>query len=77
MAKPDSPVTRLRRHLAALIEPSPDPGEAWCVYCTLNDGRTLIVSADGIREHVEQHVPGSGSVNVRAAWPPGGVPGAA
>ena len=72
MADPDSPLTRLRRSLARAIEPGPDPGEAWCVGCALNGGRTLIVSADGFRDHAGEHreLPGE-LVRIQVAWPEG------
>ena len=72
MANPDSELTRFRRRLARLIEPRPAPGEAWCVACALNDGRTLIISADGYQAHAEMHrendLPGD-HVSLQVAWP--------
>jgi hypothetical protein len=68
MTRPDSLLTRLRRQLARIIEPGPDPGEAWCLDCALNEGRTLIVSADGFRDHAGQHASGE-RVRIQVAWP--------
>ena len=70
MADPDSRLTGFRRWLAAVIEPRPDPGEAWCIGCALNGGRTLVVSADEFRDHAaEPH--GGARVSIQATWPPG------
>lgn len=68
---PDSAVTRLRDWLSRKIAPSSVPGEAWCMRCELNNGRTLIVSADGWTDHVRRHhdLPGTHYVSVRASWP--------
>ena len=54
-ARPDSPVTRLRRWLANRIQVSPAPGEAWCLRCQLNGRHTLIVNADSWTRHARQH----------------------
>lgn len=54
--------------LARMIEPRPDPGEAWCLNCALNGGRTAILSADGARDHGRQHE-GGGLVRIQIAWP--------
>ena len=72
MSKPNSRLTRFRRHLAHVIEPGPAAGEAWCVDCAMNDGRTLIVSADGFRDHAGEHreLPGE-LVRIQVAWPEG------
>jgi hypothetical protein len=55
VSSPYSLLTRLRVRLARRIEPYPDAGEAWCMDCALNGGRTLIVPSSGHREHVELH----------------------
>lgn len=39
-----------------------------CLNCSVNHGRTLIISPDGIREHVQQH-PSDEHTTVQAAWP--------
>lgn len=71
MANPNSLLTRLRRYAVTRLQPAPDPGEAWCVGCTLNGGRTLIISADGFRDHSAEHTnsEGSGYVEIIARWP--------
>jgi hypothetical protein len=58
MNDPNSLVVRFRRWLARAIEVRPDPGEGWCLGCCLNGGRTIIISAEALREHVELHAPG-------------------
>lgn len=72
LTDPNSAVTRLRGWLARRLEPRPAPGEAWCMTCELNGGRTLIVTADGWRAHVERHsdLPGTHYVDVKASYPP-------
>jgi hypothetical protein len=70
---PNSRLTRFRRRLAQIIEPLPANGEGWCIDCTLNGGRTLVISPDGYRQHVSEHVARHGAddqVRIRAAWAP-------
>lgn len=55
VANPNSLITRLRIWLANHLDPMPDPGEGWCIRCSLNGGRTLLTSADGMRDHAEAH----------------------
>jgi hypothetical protein len=71
MSDPNSRSTRFRRRLARVITPGPAPGEAWCVDCALNEGRTLVVSADGTWDHIRRHtreLPGR-RVGIQSAWP--------
>lgn len=58
MSKPNSVVTRFRWFLAAVIEPKPALGEAWCVACSLNDGVTIALPASGAYRHARLHPPG-------------------
>lgn len=58
MSNPNSMLTLIRRCIVKLVEVRPDAGEGWCVDCCLNGGRTLVISADGLREHVELHAKG-------------------
>lgn len=53
--RPDSRWTQFRRRLAKRIEPGPPMGEAWCIGCPLNDGRTLIFPYEGATDHLERH----------------------
>jgi hypothetical protein len=55
MPNPNSLPTKVRIRLSQWIDPHPDKGEAWCMDCTLNGGRTIILNANGHREHVEAH----------------------
>jgi hypothetical protein len=55
VSRPNSRTTRLRRWLAAWLEPMPDAGESWCLDCYLNDGKTKVLSADGTRAHAAEH----------------------
>jgi hypothetical protein len=55
MAQPYSLLTRFRQWLDVYIDPSPDPGEGWCINCGLNDGRTIVLSADGVNDHINVH----------------------
>lgn len=55
MTDPNSLLTRLRRRLVSWADPGPDVGEAWCVDCTMNAGRTVVLPADGSRKHMELH----------------------
>jgi hypothetical protein len=55
MAKPNSRTTRLRRFLVAILDPKPDPGEAWCLGCYLNGGQTRVLTADGTKAHAAEH----------------------
>jgi len=80
---PDSRLTRLRRRLARAVEPGPDKGEAWCIGCSLSQGHTIVVSADGSQDHVQLHrgQDPAGHIMIKTAWaarqeehPPGTVP---
>lgn len=55
MANPNSLLTKIRINLARWLDPCPDRGEAWCVDCAVNGGRTLVLNANGHAEHVQQH----------------------
>ena len=55
MANPHSLLTLVRFRLARWVDPYPDKGEAWCMDCVLNGGRTLILNAAGHPVHVAQH----------------------
>ena len=68
MADPDSRLTGFRRWLAQRIEPLPDAGEAWCVDCTLNGGRTALLSATGYEDHASRH-PSDEEISIRAVFP--------
>lgn len=61
MADPNSLITRFRIIIADLINPYPDVGEAWCVGCSINEDRTIVLSVEGIQKHVEDHVSRGGS----------------
>lgn len=71
MASPTSWLTRVRMVLARWVEPKPDPGEAWCIGCSLNSGRTAVVSAAGHQEHAQVHAAGDGEEMLRiwVTWP--------
>jgi hypothetical protein len=55
MSNPHSRLTKTRFALSRWLDPYPDKGEAWCMDCTLNDGRTLILNAAAHADHVERH----------------------
>lgn len=55
MANPYSRLTKIRFALSRWLDPYPDRGEAWCMDCELNDGRTLILNAAAHAEHLHQH----------------------
>jgi hypothetical protein len=73
MANPNSVLTRARFIIAQWLDPYPDRGEAWCMDCELNGGRTLILNAAGHVNHVEKHretsVDGTASsIGMRVNW---------
>lgn len=70
MANPNSMLTAIRMRLARLIDPEPDPGEAWCINCSLlpNHGVALI-PVDGIEKHVASHTDGE-FLQIWGQWPP-------
>jgi hypothetical protein len=70
-AHPNSRWSRFRYLLAQWIEPTPDPGESWCVDCSLNSGRTLVLPADSIIQHARRnHIKGEREhIIIKAAWP--------
>ena len=55
MSNPYSRLTKIRFALSRWLDPYPDKGEAWCMDCVLNDGRTLILNASAHSDHVERH----------------------
>jgi hypothetical protein len=55
MADPNSVTTRLRRWLAERLNVQPDIGEGWCLNCSLNGGRTRVISATAIEAHAREH----------------------
>lgn len=55
MANPNSLPTRIRIALVRWLDPYPDKGEAWCMNCAMNDGKTLIMNASGHLPHVRKH----------------------
>jgi len=70
-AHPNSRWSRFRSLLAQRIDPTPDPGESWCVDCSLNGGRTLVLPADSIIQHVRKdHLKVEREhIVIKAAWP--------
>jgi hypothetical protein len=64
MASPYSRLTKIRFALSRRLDPYPDKGEAWCMDCTLNDGRTLILNASAHSDHVEAHREASGKAGL-------------
>ena len=73
MTDPNSPLARLRLRIAKKIKPSPDPGEGWCIGCDLNEGRTMVISATGTRDHAQLHKNQRGRdsyVCIEVTWPP-------
>jgi hypothetical protein len=40
---------------ARAIEPQPPAGEAWCVNCSLNGGRTLVIPVNRYGPHLQSH----------------------
>ena len=55
MANPNTLLVKVRLRLVRWLDPFPDQGEAWCMGCVMNNGRTVIMNADGHLHHVEQH----------------------
>jgi hypothetical protein len=71
VANPRSRLTRARLLVARWLEPEPDPGEAWCMGCSLNGGVTVVLPADGHRRHAQAHADADGDhiVAIRVTWP--------
>lgn len=55
MATPDGLFTLIREVLSEKIAPGPKQGEGWCVRCSHNEGRTLVMPADQTLQHAESH----------------------
>lgn len=68
MNKPNSRSSRVRKWISRKIDPVPDKGEAWCINCSLNDGRTLVIQTSQIEYHVSTHTGENAYVRVEAAW---------
>ena len=71
MTNPNSVFSRLRRELAEKIEPKPDAGEGWCINCSLEEGRTLVLPANGFQRHAQKHsdTDGHDHMQINVAWP--------
>ena len=74
MANPNSLLVKTRLRLVRWLDPMPDQGEAWCMNCAMNNGRTIILSASGHVHHVEQHRvitedhPVADAIAIRVNW---------
>ncbi len=74
MANPNTVLTRVRLRLVRWLDPYPDQGEAWCMNCAMNNGRTVILSASGHVQHVEKHHeiteehPVADAIAIRVNW---------
>lgn len=75
MADPNSLLTWARFRVARWIEPMPDPGEAWCMNCMMNGGRTLVVAVNNHRDHsvvhadaIRNHGMSDHTVAIRVNW---------
>lgn len=55
MSHPNSRLTRFRNWLARRIEVYPGLNEAWCIDCTLNDGKTMVLGATAAYGHADRH----------------------
>jgi len=73
MSNPNSPLTWTRFLLARWLDPYPDKGEAWCIGCELNGGRTLILNAAGHVDHIKKHREQDNPVEIRVNL--GSIPG--
>ena len=54
---PNNPFIKFRFWLADKIRVFPPEGEAWCVNCVRNDGKTVIVPVSGMQNHLRDHQP--------------------
>ena len=60
MRDPDSITVVFRQWLANKLNVLPDKGSFWCIGCSLNGGRTLVIQTDDfqvIKDHVLEHGP--------------------
>lgn len=69
MTKPNSRITRFRIWLSRKLDPYPDAGEAWCIKCSLNDRKNVVLSAEGVDQHdaMHQQTPGNHTIWIRWA----------
>jgi hypothetical protein len=56
MPRPNSLLTRFRFFIVRAIEPGPSIGEAWCVNCSLNGYKTVVVPETGVKVHTRTHI---------------------
>jgi hypothetical protein len=61
-------IIKARLALAKIIDPFPDIGEAWCVNCSLNNGKTLLMSSDSVIKHTDKHVEVNPNEELRLRW---------
>ncbi|HEY1700828.1 MAG TPA: hypothetical protein VGG75_14045 [Trebonia sp.] len=69
MSRPNSRLTRVRRRLVKLLDPWPPVHEAWCIGCAQNGGRTLVLGANAVYDHVALHTSCKEVVRVRVQTP--------
>lgn len=71
MAKPNSLLTRIRFRISEAVKPGPDPGEAWCIRCQLQNRRNVVLAVDGTEAHIDQHTEEQPEYHVRiiGEWP--------
>lgn len=55
MARPNSLLTRVRSRLTRWLEPVPGDHEAWCVGCSMNGRRTMVIGPAAVWDHVRAH----------------------
>jgi hypothetical protein len=65
---PSSRMTRFRAMLAKKIQPHPAVGEAWCIGCSVNGGRTQAFMAESIENHVKTSHAGQPYVEIDVRW---------
>ena len=55
MNKHNSLLTKIRLALVKILDPYPDPGEAWCMNCSFNKNKTIVLTIDSYQNHLEIH----------------------
>lgn len=55
MPNPNSKLTLIRRAIVKIVEPLPSEGEAWCLDCSLNNGKTIVYLCESVANHVRSH----------------------
>jgi hypothetical protein len=68
VTRPNSLLTKVRTVLASKLDPWPDSNEGWCIDCSLNAGKTIIVPVSGVDHHTREHREADPAAYIKLRW---------